>query len=165
MQSSQDGSRAVPFDDQAIAGKLAAIFDQPIDAGIVERADHDVHRLGHQRVGEGAELPIAEMRGGEEDAASGFFGFQIMFEAFVTDPLMNVLAIDLGKAREDPDEAGDGAENFVGDGAALGWRFLRVREFQVAHRGAAQAGDGEIEQRYVEAGQAERCVGQRPQQE
>ena len=33
MQSAQDGSRAVPFDDQVIAGKPAAIFHQAVDAG------------------------------------------------------------------------------------------------------------------------------------
>ena len=38
MQGAQDGSSAIPFDDQVIAGKLAAILHQAVDAGIVERA-------------------------------------------------------------------------------------------------------------------------------
>ena len=32
MQGAQDGSRTVPFDDQVVAGKLAAILDQAVDA-------------------------------------------------------------------------------------------------------------------------------------
>ena len=88
--------------------------------GLSSGPDHDVHRLRHERVGEGAEFPVAEMGGGEEDAAAGLLGFEIVLQAFVTYPVMNVLAIDLREAREDPDEPGDGAEDFVGDGAALG---------------------------------------------
>ena len=76
LQGAQNGSGAVPFLDQVIAGKLAALFDQAIDARIVERPDHDVHRLGHQAVGEGAELPIAQVRGGEQDAVAGLLGVQ-----------------------------------------------------------------------------------------
>ena len=91
MQSAQDGPSAVPFHDEAIAGELAAVLDQTVDTGIVERADHDVHRLGHERLREGAQFPVAEMRGGEEDAAPGLFGFEIVLEAFVTDQIMNVL--------------------------------------------------------------------------
>ena len=53
----------------------------------------------------------------------------------------------------------------IGDGAAFGERFFGVGEFQVAHRGAAQARDGEIEEASVEAGQPEWCVGQRPEKD
>ena len=60
--------------------------------GIIERADHDVHRLRHERVGEGAEFPVAEVGGGEEDASAGLLGFEIMFQSFVTYPLVNVLS-------------------------------------------------------------------------
>ena len=120
MQGAEDGAGTVPFDDQVVAGKPAAIFDQAVDAGIVERTDHDVHRLGHERVGEGAKFPVAEVGGGEEDASAGLFGFEIVFQAFVTDPLVYVFAVDLGKACEHPDEAREGAEDFAGDGAALG---------------------------------------------
>ncbi len=72
-----------------------------------------MHRLRHERVGESAELPVAEMRGGEKDASAGLFGFEIMLKSFVTYPLGNVLAIEFRKAGEDPDQARDGAENFV----------------------------------------------------
>ena len=89
-----------------------------------------------------------------------FLRFEIMFQSFVTYPLGNVLAIHVRETREDPDQTGDGAENFVGDGAALAARFLRIGEFEIAHRGAAQAGDGEVEEAGVEAGQAEWRVGQ-----
>src|SRR5580692_1187881 len=123
MQRSKDRSCTVPFYNQMITRKPAAIFYQPVDAGIIQWPDHDVHRLGHQSVGEGAEFPIAEMRGGEQNAASGLFRFEIVLQAFVADPLMYVLAIELGKAREHPDKPRDGAENFVNDGPALGDRF------------------------------------------
>src|SRR5580658_9845780 len=78
---------------------------------------------------------------------------------------MNVLSVKLRETREDPDQAGDGTEHFVGDGVAFGRRFLRVRHFQVAHRDAAQARDGTIKERNVEAGQTEGRMRQRPQQE
>ncbi len=54
-------------------------------------------------------------------------------------------------------------ENFVGDGSSLGLGFLGIGKFQVAHRGAAQAGHCEIEQSYIEARKPEWGVGQRPQ--
>src|ERR1700678_4705320 len=103
MQGAQHGAGAVPFDDEMIARKLAAIFHQFVDTGIVERADHDVHRLRHQGMGEWAELPVAEMGGSEKDAPASLFRFQIMLRAVVTYPLLNVLAINLRETREDPD--------------------------------------------------------------
>ena len=96
-----------------------------------------MHWLGHERVREGAQFPVAEMSGGEQDAAPGLLRFEVMLKAFVTDQLMNVLGIDFGEACEDPDEPCDGAEDFICDGPALGRGFLRIREFEVAHRGAA----------------------------
>ena len=120
--------------------------------GVIERPDHDVHRLGHEGVRESAKLPIAEMGGREKDPAAGLLGLEIVLQAFVTNPLRNVLAIELGKTREDPDEARDGAENFVGDGAALRQRFFGIGQFEIAHRGAAQAGNRKIGQSDVEAG-------------
>src|SRR5580704_8125542 len=101
MQGAQDGSRTVPFDDQVIAGKLAAILDQAIDTGIIERTNHDVHRLRHERVSESAELPVAEMGGGEEDATARLFGFRIVLQAVVTYQVMNVLSVKLRETRED----------------------------------------------------------------
>lgn len=151
MERAQNGSGGVPFGDQVVARKLTALFDHSIDGGIIERADHDVHRLGHQGVGEGAEFPVAEVGGGEEDASASLLGVQKMFQSFVTYPLGNVLAINVRETREDPHQTGDGAENLVGNGAALGGRFLRIGEFEIAHRGAAQAGNGEVEQGGVEA--------------
>ena len=82
-----------------------------------------MHRLGHQRVGEGAEFPVSEVGGGEEDAASGLLGVEIVLQTFVTDPLVNVLAVDLRETGEDPDQPGDGAEDLVGDGPSLGGDF------------------------------------------
>ncbi len=141
MQSAQDRSRTVPFDDQVVAGELAPIFHQAVHAGIVQRADHDVHRLRHQRVSESAELPVAEMRGGKKHAPAGLLRFQIMFKPFVTYPLTNVLAIQFRKTRENPNQAGDGEKNFVRNRAALSRRFLRVRQLaSCASRCGAGAG-------------------------
>ena len=103
------------------------------------------------------------MGGGEKDASAGLFGFQKMFKSFVTYALMNVLTIEPRESGEYPDEAGYGAENFVRDGAAFGYGFFRVGQFQIAHRGAAETGNGEIEEGCVEACQRKRCVGQGPQ--
>src|SRR5580698_4775399 len=77
---------------------------------------------------------------------------------------MNVLSVKLRETREYPDQAGDGIEYFVRDALAFGQRFLWVRHFQVAHRDAAQARDGEIEQGDVEAGKTKGCMGQRPEE-
>src|SRR5580698_6651521 len=114
MQGAQDGSCTVPFNDLVVAGELSAILDQAVDAGVVEGTDHDVHWLRHQCVCEGAEFPVAEVGGGEEDASAGLFGLEKMFKSFVTYPLVNVLAIEARESREDPDEARYGDENFIG---------------------------------------------------
>ena len=44
-------------------------------------------------------------------------------------------------------------------------RFFRIREFEVAHRGAAQARKSAIEEECVETGESQRRVGQRPEEE
>src|SRR5579862_3039477 len=115
MQSAQHRPRAVPFDDELIAGEPASIFNKSIDTGIIERADHDVHWLGHQGVSEGAQLPIAEVGGCEEDASARLLRFDKMLQAVVANELIYVLAIDLGEARKDPDQSSYGAEDFIGD--------------------------------------------------
>src|SRR5581483_10222232 len=152
MQGAQHRARGIPLDDQPVARKPAPGFYDPVHARVVERPDHDVHRLGHQRMSEGAKLPIAEVSGGKQNSPAAFFGVQEIVQAFVTYELVYVFAAKLWKTREDPDEARDGEKNFVGDLAAFRKRLFRIRQLQVPHGGAAQAGNGKIQKLDVEAG-------------
>src|ERR1700728_3874837 len=63
-------SRCVSLIDQMIARQGAAPFHEMVDQRIVQRPHHNVHRLGHQRVRKGAQLPIAQMTSGNQDAAA-----------------------------------------------------------------------------------------------
>ena len=100
LQRLQDGAGEIAFRKQGIAGQGAALLHQLVDHRIVERADHYVHGLGEERVGEGAELPVAEMRGGEQNAFAPRFGPFVMFEAFVAIHSLHVGGVDVGKTRE-----------------------------------------------------------------
>ncbi len=63
LQCLNNRARRIAFEDQAISGKRAPLFDNRINQRIIERARHHVHRFGHQGVCERAEFPIAQMRG------------------------------------------------------------------------------------------------------
>ena len=73
-QSAKNGSRSVPFFDEPVPGKLPPLLHQPVGGRIIERTDDHVHRLCHQPVREGTELPIPQVRGGEQNAVAGLFG-------------------------------------------------------------------------------------------
>ncbi len=113
------------FSIELVPGKLAALLYQAVDRWIIERADHHVHGLRQQAVRERAELPIAQMSGGEQNAVAGLFGFEEMLQPFVTDPLGNVLAIDAWKSCEGVEQPGDGAEDIIHDGLAFRESFSR----------------------------------------
>ena|SRR5580704_4597741 len=66
----QYASRSVLFLDDMVAGKRPIAFNEDIEARIVERAHDDMHRSRHPGVGESTELPVAEMRGGDQDSAA-----------------------------------------------------------------------------------------------
>ena len=91
---------------------------------VIERANHDAHWLGHEGVGEGAEFPIAEVSGGDEDASALLFGGLVMFETLIGNPIANVLFIDGRKAGEGDEHAADGAKDTIGEAAVFGdWKF------------------------------------------
>ncbi len=141
LEGAEDGAGGFLFLDEEVAGEAAAALDERIDAGVVERANDDVHGFGHEGVGEGAEFPIAEMGGGEEDAKAGGFGALEVFEALVANPLGDVGAVDLREAGEGDEEAGDGGEDAIGDGGVFGGRDnrrgVRLRRATRRRRGRA----------------------------
>src|SRR5580698_5649897 len=69
-QRAQDSSSGILFFNDAIARKSTALLHQAIDAGMIQRTDHDIHWGRHQGVRESAELPVAEMRGSHQNAAA-----------------------------------------------------------------------------------------------
>ena len=140
----KDGPDTVGFADDDVAAADAAGVDEGVQKRVIEGADDDVHGLRHEGVGVGGELPVAEVKRGEEDAfALGFGGF-IMFEAFVTNPVVDVGLIDAGEAGETDEEASDGAKDAVDD--------FRVHtgELAVAEGDAAEFGDDAVEDFGVE---------------
>ena len=150
LQGTEDGAGGFFLFDEEVAGEAAAALDERVDAGVVERADDDVHRLGHEGVRERAQFPIAEMGGGEEDAlACGFSALEV-FEAFIANPLRDVGTVDLREAGEGDEEAGDGGEDAIGDGRALVGRI--AGEGEIAQGDAAESREGVIEKRCVKAG-------------
>jgi len=127
----QDAAGGFAFGDEMVAGEGAAALDQGVDLGVVEWAEDHVHGGGEQGVGEGAELPIAEVRGGEEDAAALVEGGFEVLETFVADPVGDVGGADLREAREGHQQAGDGMEDAVGDAAVGGGVELGHRHGEV----------------------------------
>ena len=113
---------------------------------------------------EGAQLPIAQVRGGEQHAAAALAGLFEMLEAFVADPIADVAAMDARKAREGHQQARDGAEHTVGDalmGAAV--KFGQGHR-QIGEGHPPQARQGQIQQRSVSTGQPVGYRQRRPRQ-
>jgi hypothetical protein len=69
----------------------------------------------------------------------------------------------LRESGEGVEEAGDGAEDFVGEGLAAGDGFFGISEFEVAEGGAAEAGEGEVEEFRAEEGEGKGGVGEGPE--
>ncbi len=90
MQGAQDSTGGVAFRDDAVAGCLAVALHQRIDRGVVQGAHDNIHPLGHQRVREGAQLPIAQVRGRKQNSPALSLGFGIVLQSLVTNPLGNV---------------------------------------------------------------------------
>src|SRR5271165_6972698 len=132
---------------------------------MVERPDHDVHRLSHQCVRERAQFPIAEVRGGNQNATAAFLRLEIVLKSLVTDPFGNVFPIDSREPREGIDQPRDGSENLVDNRLALLRGFLGVRHFEIAARGPAQAWQNNIEKLRVEQSEAKRELRHRPENE
>ncbi len=61
-------------------------------SGIVQGAHHDMHGRGQQSMGEGTQLPVAKMRGSEQNALPAPARLLKMLEAFIADP-----AADIGR--------------------------------------------------------------------
>ena len=126
-----------------------------VDEGIVERADDHVHGRREQGVGKGAELPVAQVRGGEEHAAAFADGVFEVLGAFTADPARQVVPANGRELGEGYQQARDGTEDAVDN---LGAVRVRKGESEVAAGHPAQAGNRQIEQAGVGARQH---VGQR----
>ena len=142
----------------------AAAFHTAINKWIVEGPHYYVHRCGHEGVSEGAEFPIAEVRRGDEDAASGVPRLIEIFAAFEAYPISEITVSDRGEFGERDEDPRKRAKDTIDDlGVALRREFWK-RQSQVAPRHAAQARNGAIEQAGVETGERERQFSGRPPQ-
>ena len=99
-QRLQNAARRVLLRDQVVTRQRAIALDQGVDARIIERPHHDVHGRDQIGVGEGAQLPIAQVRGGDQDALAALVRSGEIFQALITDPLRDGLARNFWKARE-----------------------------------------------------------------
>src|ERR1700676_5021589 len=66
LERLKNGTREIFLANQMIARRRTPALHQRVDASIVERPNYDVHRRRHQRMREGADLPVAQMRRGEQ---------------------------------------------------------------------------------------------------
>ena len=156
-QRAQDASGIVALFNYVVARYGAAAGHQRIDPVIVKRAHHDMHGLLRQNgLSEGAQLPVAEVRRDEQNAVAFLHrGFEVL-KAVVTNPIGNVLGIDLREAGEGDEDARDRVKAAFDNAVMIIDREGRKRHADVALRGAAQPGDSAIEQADVDARQAVR---------
>src|SRR5271165_1768566 len=164
-EAAQNRPGGVPFADDLIAGELAACLDNFIDAWIVEWPDHNIHGLSKQRVGKGAQLPVAEVRGRKQNTASLFFRFQKMLQPVIADPLAYVAGVNSGQARKGPQHARQRRENLIDNRFAFGRGRVRISQFQVAARDAAQTRIELIQYCKIEPRQPKRTVREGPEDE
>jgi IMP dehydrogenase len=110
---------------------------------IIERPHHYVHGRGQQRVGVGAQLPVAQMRSGEQHASALPQGRFHVFQPSQRIHSFDGIAADGGEFRECHQHARDGAEHAV-DNLFLprGAQFRqRHREIPVGHAPQPRQGD------------------------
>src|ERR1019366_6805901 len=155
-QPLQNGAREILLADGPVAGERPPAFHQGVDQRIVQRPYHHVHGRGHERVREGAQLPVAEMRGGHQHAAAGLLRLVEMLAPFEADPLLQISPPDGRELGEGDQNPGDGAEYSIDDlGMALR-RELGQRHGQIASRHPPQPRNSKVEQTGVDARQSER---------
>ena len=135
LQRLQNGPREILLPDEAIAGRRAAALHQRVDARIVERTHHHVHRRRHQRVREGAQLPVAQVRGGEQDALALLAARARSARSLRSGSTRGCCPCRWrGKRAKRHQHAGDGAEHAVDDAALLAGVSVRKRHREIAHR-------------------------------
>jgi len=115
FEGAQDFASGFLLPDDVIAGQTAPALDKSVDARMIERPDHDMHRPGHQRMGVGAQLPITEVSCRNENSASLCLCRGEVLQPFVADPLVNILFIDSREFYDAFDHASDGAKHSVDD--------------------------------------------------
>jgi len=164
-EAAQNRPGGVPFADDLIAGELAACLDDLIDAWVVEWPDHNIHGLSKQRVRKGAQLPVAEVRGRKQNTASLFFRFLKMLQPVIADPLAYVAGVNSGQAREGPQHSRQRRENLIDNRFTFSRGRLRIRQFQVAARDAAQTRIELIQYCKIEPRQPKRTVREGPEDE
>ncbi len=146
----EDGARVVLFKKGPIARESAAALDQFVDQRVVEGPNHDIHRGGEEGMGEGAQLPVAEMGGCEEDAPTFPFRLLVVLHALAPDPIGDRLPPDRREAGEGDQQPCDGPENPVDDGGRV---LPGQGEGEVLHGAPAETGYGKVEQPGVTARQ------------
>ena len=91
-------------------------------------------------MGEGAELPVPQVRGGEQNSLAATLRLLEMFVAFIADPTLDVAAIDFGKSREGHQQPGDRAEYAIYDFTSLERFQVRQRHLEIPKSHAPQPG-------------------------
>src|SRR5581483_6183948 len=78
LQGPQNATRGLAFRDDAIAGQLPVTLHERVHLRVIKRSHYDVHRLRHERVRKGAELPITQMRRRKQDTPADGFGIDVV---------------------------------------------------------------------------------------
>src|SRR5688572_25705661 len=80
-ERTQDGARGVFLLNDVVAGETPTGLDQPVNARIIQRPNDDVHWLGHKRMRECAQLPIAQMGCGKQNALAATLRLQEVLDS------------------------------------------------------------------------------------
>ena len=149
----QDRPREILFENHAIAAKAAAALHQPIDHRIVERPHQYAHGPGGQPVRERTQLPIPQVRRGEQHAAALAEGGIHMLGSLDAYPQVQVVWPDGGKPGKADQQSCDRAEHTIDDRATPGRIELRQRQHKIPLRHPPQARDPAVQQPRVVAPQ------------
>src|SRR5208283_4042831 len=100
----------------------------------------------HQRVSEGAQLPVAEMSRRHQNPSATGLRALIMLQTLILNPVVDIPGVDVRKLGERHQHPRGGTEDAIDDGLALFRRSLRKREGEVGARGTPQFGNAFLEE-------------------
>lgn len=119
LQRLDHGARGISFVNQAISRERAPILYEIVDKGVIEGPNHDAHGLRHKCVGKSAQLPVPQMRRGDQNTAAFALGRKVVVETVIRDPVANILAVQTWKPRDRDQHTCDAFEYSINNALSL----------------------------------------------
>ena len=134
-QCAEDMPRGFALRDEAIPAERAIGLNEPIEPRIIQRPNEDGHRVAVKRMGEGTQLPRAEVGGEDEHAPPLSPRAFVMLETLVSDKGADGLVCQAGKLAEFAEQAPQVPKGSLEEGTPLarGERREDEREIAMAH--------------------------------